>query len=150
MKITSINHDPLADYDLLFIGSACHDADLAKPVLKLLDDLPQSPSFKVAGFVTHSTYKAEGGKRREELHERWAGKCKKSFSHLCEEKNIEFLGYFNCLGAPSPEIADFIHREIVTDDNEWNEYIEEVMIHPDQADIEEAENFAKKVIDKLG
>ena len=148
-NMNSIEPGFLDVFDLIFIGSTCHDADLAKPVLRFLKELPQAPSYKLAGFVTHSTFKAEGGKRREELYERWAGKCEPSFIRLCSDKNIDFLGYFHCLGAPIPEIADFIHREIIHDEDEWIEYINEVQSHPDERDIQDAKDFTAQIMNRL-
>jgi menaquinone-dependent protoporphyrinogen IX oxidase len=39
-------------YDLVLLGSACHDADLARPVKQILERIPVSPAFKLAGFAT--------------------------------------------------------------------------------------------------
>ena len=55
-RIQDITADTLNNYDLVFLGSACHSSDLAVPVKKLLKALPESPKFKLAGFFTHSTY----------------------------------------------------------------------------------------------
>ena len=55
--------DALTAYDLVFLGSACHDADLARPVKRMLEQIPSSPTFKMAGFVTHASYTPEGGDR---------------------------------------------------------------------------------------
>jgi menaquinone-dependent protoporphyrinogen IX oxidase len=43
-------------YDLVLQGSAWHDADLARPVKQILERLPVSPTYKLAGFVTHASY----------------------------------------------------------------------------------------------
>lgn len=53
-RINDINADMLNDYDLVFLGSACHSSDLAPPVKEILKALPKSPKFKLAGFFTHS------------------------------------------------------------------------------------------------
>ena len=141
-----INPDILENYNLIFMGSACHDADLAQPVKQLLEGIPHSPPYKMAGFVTHSTFTGEGGKRERELYDQWAGKCIKSFNQVSREKNLDFLGYFHCQGSPTPEIADFIHRVILTDEDEWNQYKDELDKHPDEEDIQRAKEFAKKVL----
>jgi hypothetical protein len=39
--------DTLIAYDLVFLGSACHDADLARPVKQILKQIPTSPTFKL-------------------------------------------------------------------------------------------------------
>lgn len=150
VKLNPINtQDPgdVADFDLVFIGSACHDADLAKPVKEFLDGIPSFDPIKIAGFATHATKLSQGGKRNKELYERWAGRCEGSFVQACQDKDIEFLGYYHCQGKPSPEIAEFIHQEIVTDEEEWKEYIEEVIKHPDGADIQNAKDYALQVLD---
>ena len=119
-EIERIDPDILNDYNLVFMGSACHDSDIAQPLKQFLEGISNSPSFKMAGFVTHSTFTGRGGKREKELYDKWAGKCIKSFNQVSKEKNIEFLGYFHCQGAPTPEIAEFIHQVIITDEDEWN------------------------------
>jgi flavodoxin len=148
-QITKIDSKSIKDYDLVFIGSACHDADLAKPVKDFLKKIPSSSDLKLAGFVTHSTYLNDGSKRRNELFEKWAGKCEGSFIKVCKKKGIEYLGYFHCQGKPSPEIADFIHRVIVTEEEEWQEYIKEVNRHPDEEDILNAKAFVQDILAML-
>jgi flavodoxin len=136
----------LTAYDLIVLGSACHDADLARPVKEFLDQIPASPSFKLAGFATHASHTPEGGERQRELHERWASGCQRSFRQASQEKGITFLGYFGCQGAPSPPIEQFIHRTIVTDEDEWAVYVDEARKHPDEDDLRKATEFARAVV----
>jgi flavodoxin len=138
--------DALNAYDLVFLGSACHDADLAQPAKKILDQMPKAPAFKLAGFATHATYVPQGGERQRELHERWASGCERSFQQTSREKEIPFLGYYGCMGAPSPPIEQFIHSAIVTDEDEWQAYVEEVRKHPDADDLRKAQEFARQVL----
>lgn len=145
-RIEGITPDTLDDYDLVFVGSACHNTDLAQPLKQLLEGIPQSPPYKLAGFVTHATYTHEGGNRERELYEAWAGECIRSFNRVSQEKGIDFLGYFHCQGAPTPEIAEFIHRIIVKDEEEWSKYKEEVEKHPNEEDIQRAKEFAREVL----
>jgi len=138
------------DYDLIFIGAACHSSDFAKPVLKLLPNLPESPDFKLAGFMTHSTYlPEEGDERKQFLHERWAGNAKKTLEWTCKQKKIEFAGFFSCMGKPSKAIEKFIRKQIITEDDEWADYIEIVNQHPNEEDFQNAKKFAQEVIDKF-
>ena len=149
-KIREITADKLNNYDLVFLGSACHSSDLATPVKRILDGIPKSPSFKLAGFFTHSTFTSNiMSKRASELFNRWAGKCVVSFEKVSKEKQIDFKGYYNCMGAPSPEIEQFIHRSILTSADEWEEYIEEARKHPTPEDLQRAEEFAREVISKF-
>ena len=101
-KIAEITPNSLNAYDLLFLGSACHDADLAKPVKRVLEGLASLSPFKLAGFVTHATQMPKEGEREQELYERWTGNCIQTFHRVSEEKQIAFLGYFHCQGVPSP------------------------------------------------
>jgi flavodoxin len=146
--VSEIAAGDLDGYDLVFLGSACHSADLAPPVKQLLAGIPSSPAFKLAGFCTHATMMPEGGERQRELHERWASKCLISLAQASEDKGVDFVGYFSCQGVPSPPIEAFIHNTIVTDDDEWEAYIDEVRKHPTQEDLEEAKEFALRVLSK--
>jgi flavodoxin I len=138
--------DKLNAYDLVFLGSACHDADLARPVKQILEQIPASPAFKLAGFVTHASYTPEGGEKEPQAHETWASRCALSFRQASQEKGIDFLGYFGCQGAPSPPIERFIHSTIVTDEGERQEYIQEARRHPDEEDLRQAREFAQDVL----
>lgn len=144
--IAEIAPESVADYDLVFVGSACHDTDLAKPVQRFLEACAVSPALKLAGFVTHATYLPEHSDRARELYEGWAGNCIRTFHRVSEEKQIAFLGYFHCQGAPSPPIETFIHNTIVTDEDEWQSYIADVRRHPDEADLEHTRRFVRQVL----
>ncbi len=145
-EVGAVTADTLNAYDLVFLGSACHDADLARPVKQILDEIPASPSFKLAGFATHSSLLPEGGDRERELYERWASGCPRSFHQASQEKEISFLGYFGCQGAPSPPIEQFIHSRILTDEDEWAVYVDEARKHPNEGDLRKAKEFAQKVM----
>jgi len=149
-RIDEIASEECNAYDLVFLGSACHDADLAKPVKRILQGMAQSALFKLAGFATHATYTPGGGERQRGLYEEWAGRCAESFERTSEEKEIELMGYFSCQGAPSPPIEAFIHRVIVTDEEEWEEYVAEVRTHPNEKDMEKAREFARAVLTRSG
>jgi flavodoxin len=141
-----VTADALSAYDLVFLGSACHDADLARPVKRMLEQMPSYPVFKLAGFVTHASYLPEGGDWEEQVHEKWAARCALTLRQASQEKGIEFLGYYGCLGAPSPPIEQFIHNTIVTDEEEWKRYLKEVRGHPDDDDLRRAAEFAAQVL----
>ena len=147
--VRRIDLDSLEEYDLLFVGAPCHDSDLAPPVKGFLEKLPDSPKFKLAGFFTHATYMPNGSDRRQELYDQWAGRCIPTFESACTEKNIELLGLFHCMAKASPPIENFIHQEIITDEDEWNEYLPVLHKHPDASDIENAKEFAKEILAKL-
>ncbi|MBN1248907.1 MAG: hypothetical protein JXC32_14695 [Anaerolineae bacterium] len=147
-ELNAIAAASLSDCDLVFLGSPCHDTDLAKPVKQFLDEIGFAPGFKLAGFVTHATRMPDEDALARELYETWAGNCIRTLQRICQEKQIAFLGYFHCQGAPSPPIEAFIHNAILTDEAEWQTYVEEVRHHPDEADLGAAQRFALDVLDR--
>jgi flavodoxin len=144
--LSEIAAGTLAAYDLVFLGSACHDADLARPVKEILAQIPSSPAFKLAGFATHASQMPEGSDRQREMYMQWASGCQRSFRQVSQEKGIAFLGYFGCQGAPSPPIEQFIHSTILIDENEWAAYIHDARRHPDKDDLRKAKEFAQEVL----
>lgn len=148
-RVSEIAPDSLSNYGFVFLGSACHDSDLATPAKRLLRNIPDSPKFKLAGFFTHATTLPKGSQTRQTLlFKKWAGKCVESFQQITEKKQIDFQGYFNCQGAPVPPILDFIKRKILSPD-EWEEYEREVMKHPTPEDLQKAKEFAKRILSQL-
>ena len=147
--VRRVDLDILDEYDILFVGTPCHDSDLAPPVKGFLERLPKSPKFKLVGFFTHSTYLPDSTDRRKELYDQWAGRCIPTFENACEKRDIELLGLFHCMGKASPPIEYFIRQEIIADEDEWNEYLPELRKHPTPQDIQNAKNFAKEMISKL-
>ena len=145
-QVAAVSASDLDAYDLVFLGSACHDADLARPVKRLLGEMGQSPQFALAGFFTHATQMAEDGGRAPELYERWAGNCIRSFHAASEAKQIAFLGCYHCQGAPSPPIEAFIHSTILTEDDVWQAYLAEVRQHPNREDLQGTRAFARQVL----
>jgi flavodoxin len=148
-SIKKVKIKELDDYNLVFIGSACHNADLAKPVLRFIKKIPKSPKYAIAGFYTHSTYLPEGEEWIINLSERWSGKCSKTFDEFKEEKNVNFKGYFRCQGIPSPQIEQFIHAEILKDEEKWGVFIKEVKNHPNKNDLDNAKKFAQDILNEF-
>lgn len=149
LRVGEVAVDRLGGFELVFLGAAVHDSDLAKPLKRVLEALPLNPGFKLAGFSTHAVYVPDGSAHKEELYERWAGKCLPSFEDTCREKGIPFLGYFHCQGVASKPIEGFIHREIITSEEEWNEYLPELRKHPTPEDLQKAKDFARRIMDNL-
>jgi len=147
--VKSVNKKELENYDLIFLGSACHSADFAKPVLDLLADLPETPGFKLAGFLTHSIYLPDEDDRKQFLYEKWAGNAPKTLEWTCKKKKIECLGYFSCMGKPSDASEKFIRKQIITEDEEWETYIKVVRHHPKDEDIQNAKQFTEEILSKM-
>ena len=98
-NVTGLTAAHLAEYDLVFLGSACHSADLATPVLEILGGIPPDSRLRLAGFATHSSPRPGGSESDQEMYERWASGCLRSFEKTSQETRLEFLGYFGCQGA---------------------------------------------------
>jgi len=145
-RTNEIGSGGLSGFDMIFVGSACHSADVARPVKVALAALEPSAGLRLAGFVTHSTMLPDGTARASELYETWAGRCSNTFERVCREKGITWCGYFSCQGAPSPAIEAMIEREIVTDPAEWQPYVAEVRQHPNEPDKTKAKAWARAIV----
>ena len=142
-EVKKVSPNDLNDYDLIFLGSACHSADLAVPAKRLLENLPSSPRFKLAGFFTCAA--------TQETVNKYAGQCMVSFETVCKEKNIDFLGCFNCHGNPSPELTkSMLGGGAPLSDAELEAYFEEVKKHPNPEDLQNAKEFARKIMQEFG
>jgi len=146
--VGEISASQLGEYDVIFLGSTCHSADVAAPVRNILDGLSEGSELKLAGFVTHSTVMPEGDAWQKEMYEQWGGKCPATFETVCKKKAIELLGFFHCQGAPSPQIEAFIHSTIIPDEEHWAEYIEDARKHPTADDVEAAREFTRSALAK--
>ena len=145
-RIEKVAEETLNDYDLVFLGSPCHSTDLAAPVKRILDALPKSPDFKLAGFFTHGCPKAG------DVFDRWASKCILSFEKVSKEKQIDFRGYYHCQGVMSPPVEDAMRRYFTekgtVSADDFNEHIEELEKHPNHEDLQRAKGFARAVLSK--
>ena len=53
------------------------------------------------------------------------------------------------MGAASEPIEKFIHQEIITSEEEWNEYYPELKTHPNSDDLDNAKKFVIQILTKL-
>ena len=147
--VRSVDASTLGSYDLVFLGSTCHSMDLAAPAKRLLEEMPSKPGFKLAGFFTHATLKQEDDTFPAVvgMFERWTSKAVDSFKLACAEKGVGYLGYFNCMGAPSPGIMELIRDKVIEGEELWNWYVEEAPLHPSEGDLMDAREFTRGVLD---
>lgn len=143
-RIEEVSAETLDKYDLVFVGSPCHLRDLAAPVRELLEALPESLGYRLAGFFTHGsppTYRQD--------YER----CAASFVRVSREKQLDFLGCYDCQGCPSFHVQkivyEYLKRERNITDKEWKELMEEARKHPSPEDEEKTKEFARKVLKKI-
>jgi len=132
-----VNPGSLNEHDLVFVGSPCHGGDLAAPVKEFLGNLPRSPGFKVAGFVTHSS------DNRGDFE-----KCFQSLENASKDSGLTFQGCYDCQGSLSPEIQPFVKQAQNVPDDEWEEMMKKIGERPTAEDEQKAKDFAREVLSK--
>ncbi|MEM2134342.1 MAG: flavodoxin family protein [Candidatus Jordarchaeaceae archaeon] len=139
-KIDQVNADTLKNYDLVFVGTPAHAGDLAGPVKQVMNSLPKSPKCKFAGFYTHMAPTSD-----KDVQSALRG----AFEKIVKEKGITYMGTFNCMGNPDPNIAKMVKEARQMSDEEFNEYMREAVKHPSPEDEQKAKEFAKEVVSKI-
>ncbi len=141
-EVKKITANDLSNYALVFLGSPCHMSDVAAPVKRILGDLPHSPRFRLAGFFTHAA-------TMDTIY-KYAGKCTTSFEKACKEKEVAFTGCYSCQGNPSPQLSKSMKEGgAPLSDAELKDYFEDVRKHPSPEDLQQAKEFAKKILREL-
>ncbi len=137
VKVEDISADSLGGYDVIFVGSPIHGNGLAAPVSELMSAMPEG--LKLAGFVTHASfaYEKEGFE---------AGM--QSFDDITKEKNITFLGAFDCEGRMAPMLQPMVQQARGVSDEEWAERMAKLDQHPSAEDEQKAKDFAREIIAK--
>lgn len=140
-KIKDVKPEDLGNYDLVFLGGPCQANDLAAPTKRLLNAIPRSPRFRLAGFFTHMSPVSE----KHSGHE----KCVACFQNTSKEKQIEFEGLYDCQGMPPPKLLEVMRKNMNVSDLQWEKSVQEMRKHPSTEDIEKAKEFAQKVFAKM-
>jgi flavodoxin I len=131
----------IGDYDLIFVGSPIHAGGLSTAAQEFLNDIADSPNFKLAGFVTHASPAYE----KEEGFEKGIN----TFSDVAKEKRIEYLGCFDCQGRLDPNIQPMVQQGKKISDEEWSESMKVLDGHPNEEDERAAADFAKEIVSKI-
>jgi flavodoxin I len=140
-KIKEVKPEDLGNYDLVFLGAPCQANDLAAPAKRLLNTIPRSPKFKVAGFFTHMSPVSE----KHSGHE----KCVACFQNISKEKQIGLEGLYDCQGMPAPKLLEIMKKNVTVSDDQWEKSVQEMRKHPSTEDIKKAKEFAQHVLAKL-
>ncbi|MHA2428192.1 MAG: flavodoxin family protein, partial [Candidatus Hermodarchaeia archaeon] len=73
-----------------------------------------------------------------------------SFEKACKDKDIDFLGCYNCQGNPSPQLTKSMKAGgAPLSDDELRDYFEEVTKHPNSEDLQKAKEFARTILQKF-
>ena len=133
-KLGEVDPDSIDTFDQVFIGSPIHAGTIAKEVQDFLKKLPRLPGMRLAGFITHAAT-AYPKQTLEQM-------CQ-PFVDICRDKDMEYLGCFNCQGY----LADFMHEAVKkmqnTSDGEWQVKVKRMTGHPNANDEADAKAFAR-------
>ena len=136
--IDNVDPGSLSDYEHVFIGSPIHAGTIAKEIQDFLKKLPRLPGMRLAGFVTHAAT-AYPKQTLEQMAQ--------PFVDICRDKDMEYLGCFNCQGY----LADFMHAAVQkmqnAGDEEWQEKVKRMTGHPNADDEADAKAFATKSLE---
>lgn len=119
----------IAGYDIIFVGFPVHAHSIPIPVADFIKKLPSGQ--KVAFFTTH------GSLRGGEL-------ARTAIEHAVSiASRLEVLGTFGCQGKVDPKVIAMLEES--PEHRTWAEVARGAVGHPDEADLEDARHFAKKV-----
>lgn len=124
--------DDTQAYSLIFCGFPVHAHSVPVPVQNFIKSL--QPGTKLAFFSTHGS-KTDGQMPKEAVHHA-----------IGLAKNASMLGSFTCRGAVEPEIIDDLMNK--PEHRAWAQEAQSAQGHPDKADLEEAQLFARSVLKK--
>lgn len=124
-----VDPDSLTSYNIVFLGSGTYAASVGKSIKKLIKNAKELPS-KFVLFYTH----ASPG----------TNKCFYRVEKQITRKNSSIIAKFECLGATKPNKEQL---EVMTP--EQREDYNNLSGHPDKTDLENAKEFAKKIIKNL-
>jgi flavodoxin len=137
VKLEDLDASAPPSYDVVFVGTPIHAGGLADPVKEFLNGLSVSPGFALAGLVTHAS-----DAYSKENYE----KGLRALKAMAEDKNINYLGCFDCQGKLAEEIQPMVQKARGLSDADWAKRMEETNKHPDENDLRNARGFAAKVL----
>jgi len=136
-KMEEVESSAVSGYDLIFIGSPLHAANLAAQVKTFLGDLQSGASKQLAGFITHSA---------AAYSDQDMGGFTEPIINACKDKGIEYKGCFDCQGFLTEAIHDMVKKSQNATDEQWAEVVRQMTGHPNAGDEAKAKEFAKEVL----
>ncbi len=136
-KMEDVDATAVAGYDLVFVGSPLHAANLSAQAKKFMTNIQPGACQQLAGFITHSgpAYPAQDMEKFIE-----------PFTTACKEKGIEYKGSFSCQGYLTEAIHDMVKKSQNATDEQWAETIKQMTGHPNEEDEAKSREFAREVI----
>ena len=120
------------EYDLIFCGFPVHASSVPQKVELFLRAIPQGKS--VAIFATH------GSLRKGQL-------ATTAFDYAVSLlSKARAIGTFGCRGKVKPDLLEILAKQ--PEHRAWAEEAQGAAAHPDEADLEDAKDFAKNMLKK--
>jgi len=116
-------------YDLIFCGFPVHAHSVPLSVQNFIKSIPSGK--KLALFVTHGSLR--GGELASTAIEHAVSLASK----------LKVLGTFGCRGRVDPKIIEALLKK--PEHRAWAETAKSAVSHPDESDLEDARQFAKKI-----
>jgi len=128
--------DSLEGYDVSFIGFPIHAFGPSKDGKEFLEE--KAAGKKVALFITHAAPEDQEG------IDEWLDKCKAAAA------GAELVGFFDCMGELSEQIADFLMKNDDPKMRSFGERRPDTVGQPDESRLQRARDFAKEVMGEVG
>jgi len=128
--------DSLEGYDVSFIGFPIHAFGPSKDGKEFLEE--KAAGKKVALFITHAAPEDQEG------IDEWLDKCKAAAA------GAELVGFFDCMGELSEQIADFLMKNDDPTMRSFGERRPDTVGQPDESRLQRARDFAKEVMGEVG
>jgi len=122
-------------YDLTFVGSPMHGFGLNNTVKEFIEK--KGKGKNIALFVTHAS--PEG----DEQLQGWLDSCKEAAA------GANLVGFFDCQGEMSKEIADAMAKMDDPEIAAWGKMRDETLGQPDVTRLERARVFAREAMSKM-
>jgi len=135
-KLEEVSPGDVAGYDFILIGSPLHASNLAEPVKDFLDSIQAGSDQKMAAFITHSA-PAYPDQAMDGFTEPIKAACKK--------KGIEYKGCFDCQGALTESLHDFVKTKQNLTDEQWADMVKQMTGRPNEEDEGKAKAFTKEL-----
>jgi flavodoxin len=120
------------EYDLIFCGFPVHASSVPQKVEPFLKTISQGK--EVAIFATH------GSLRKGQL-------ATTAFDYAVSLlSRAKAIGTFGCRGKVKPDLLEALAKQ--PEHRAWAEEAQGAGAHPDEADLEDARDFAKKMLKK--
>jgi flavodoxin len=136
-KVDEVEPKWLNQHEVLFVGSPTHAGELSAAVKKFMTELPKSPKFKVAAFITHAS------PERAEYE-----KCFTAFEAFAKEQRFTLLGCCDCQARLAPEIQPYVKEARKASDAEFAELMKSLDKRPNATDLRNARKFAREILSK--